>query len=170
MWSEGHSEALKSVFETLNAHSIRWMVLRNYEGLPESNRSKDIDLLLEKKDFFKAQKIISKALIMQGFDYMLKETYQYVWCLVFFKTSEGEAISIKLDLLDGFVWRGAQLMNFTNLYEKKEKYNNFYIPDKASDGFMLWMKPLLTGGFVKDKYRKDILNTVQIHPKEFKKL
>ena len=170
MWGKDHAVALKEVFETLNSNSINWMVLRNYEGLPQENRSKDIDLLLEKKDFKQVQEVLSETLKMQGFDRLLKETFQYVWCLTFFKTINYRIISIKIDLLDGFVWKGAQLMHFSELYKNKVPYNNFHVPSQIDDGFMLWMKPLLTGGFIKEKYREDILNTIDKHPKEFQQL
>lgn len=167
MWGNDHVEALEQVFEALNANLSKWMILRNYEGLPQKNRSKDIDLLLEKKDFKESEKVISSALESKGFSRLLKESYQYVWCLTFFKIKKDKVISIKIDLLDGFVWRGAQLIDFTELYNRKVAYDDFFVPDPVYDGFMLWLKPLLTGGFIKDKYREDIHHTIVKHPEEF---
>jgi len=170
MWSEEHAKSLKIAFDALGGHSVEWMVLRNYEGLPEVNRSKDIDLLMSKKDFLNVQNILVDSLKREGFTRLKKETFQYVWCLTFFKVTEKQVISIKIDLLDGFVWKGAQLMHFDKLYQHKVKYKNFYVPSPIDDGFMLWMKPLLTGGFVKEKYIDDIVQTIKKYPSEFQQL
>lgn len=169
-WTVKQADALASVFSALDKNDIQWMVLRNYEGLPEINRAKDIDLLLDKKDFSKARDVIFLALTEVGFSYTFETIFQCIWCYSFFFSESSEIYSIKIDLLDGFVWRGAQVIEFSKLYQKRLRYNNFYVPDKVSDGFMLWVKPLMTGGFIKEKYRADILQTLTNYPEQFNML
>jgi thymidylate kinase len=48
------TELMSSVFEFLNANA-HYAVLRNYEGLPQDNDSRDIDIIIEKADFKKIQ-------------------------------------------------------------------------------------------------------------------
>lgn len=169
-WTNKHGKIISELFIALDKAGIEWMVLRNYEGLPYENRSKDIDLLLSKTDFFRAKEVIYNTLKSQEFTYTYEVIFQYAWCYTFFCIEDNVSYSIKIDLLDGFVWRGAQVIQFSDLYKKKITYSSFFIPDSISDGFMLWIKPLMTGGFVKEKYRKDILRTITEHPKEFKEL
>ena len=170
MWEKEQSDALKEVFEALNENKIKWLVLRNYEGLPENNRSKDVDISIERKDFPKAKEIIVTTMNLRGFKYFQIVIFQYVLCLTFFKINDDKIISLKIDILDGgFIWRGAKLIDFRDIYESKTLYNNFYVPSPDMDGFMLWLKPLLTGGIIKDKYRSDILKTLEIYPTKFKK-
>jgi len=169
MWGSEHSKVVKELFDNLNKNNIKWMVLRNYEGLPEKNRSKDIDLVMKKKDFKEVESILIEILKQNGFEWYIKDVYQYVWCFTFFKIMDDKIISIKIDLLDGFVWKGAQLIHFKDIYKNKVSYKNFYVPNKIDDAFMLWIKPLLTGGFVKDKYREDILEAINKNPDEFRK-
>jgi thymidylate kinase len=168
MWLDQQAEALQAVFYALNESRIEWMVLRNYEGLPNTNRSKDIDLVFKKSDFDQARRIISEAMKKHLFDIYDHTLYQYVWCFTFFNVDEERPLSLKIDLLDGFVWRGAQVVAFDDLYARKVSYADFFVPDQIYDGFMLWIKPLMTGGFIKEKYRQDILNTLAVHSSEFR--
>ena len=167
MWTEEHASALQAVFSALNESGLEWMVLRNYEGLPDKNRSKDIDLLVEKKDFKKASEIISDALKIHRFTIYSQTRFQYVWCFTFFDVTQSTPVSIKIDLLDGFAWRGAQIVDFTDLYARKVRYSDFFVTDPIYDGLMLWAKPLMTGGFIKEKYRIDICRTLEAYPQEF---
>lgn len=167
-WSHEHAAALASVFEALNRSGIPWLVLRNYEGLPEENRSKDIDLGLEKKDINRTVATITKALAPHGFSRVYTQFFQYVRCCTYFKVSDTVATSIKIDLLDGFAWRGAQIFEFKDLYSARVPYRDFFVPSDVDDGVMLWMKPLLTGGIVKQRYAEDIRRVSDSHPVQFR--
>lgn len=156
-WTDKHANALQAVFEALNKSGMQWMVLRNYEGLPFYNRAKDIDITLPKKDFKKTSKIISEVLSKNSFDFFIFTRFQYAWCFTFFDISDKTPISIKIDIVEPFVWRCAYIFEFNELYNAKENFSNFYVPSSSYDGLMLLVKPLMTGGFIKEKYRDDIL-------------
>lgn len=167
-WTHLQAKALTEVFEALNSAEIPWLVLRNHEGLPARNRSKDVDLGLKKSDFGHAHLLIADALRRTGFDRELVEDFQYVRCLTYFGEFGDRAHSLKIDLLDGFVFRGAQIFNFEELIKSAPAENGIKIPHQTDDGVMLWMKPLLTGGIVKPKYIKDILASAQADPDAFR--
>lgn len=168
MWSKEQALAVAAVFEALNNSGMYWLVLRNYEGLPETNRSKDVDLGLDKKNFHLAGKLISETLAKLSFNHVVVQNFQYVHCYTFFKLSAVGVISLKIDLLDGFVWRGAQLFEFDQLYQSRVAYRDFFVPNVTDDAVMLWMKPLLTGGFVKKSYIDDIMVVATNYPVQFK--
>lgn len=167
IWSVVHADALNAVFQALNKKGIPWMVLRNYEGLPQQNRAKDIDLIFKKKDFSCARAVIEKSLRAQGFEFEEHTRFQCIWCFTFYSLKNELPCSIKIDLLDGFIWRGAEVVSFEELYSFKVAYENFFVPSTVYDGFMLWIKPLITGGFVKYKYRNDIINIIRKYPSKF---
>lgn len=167
-WSKPQSDALRGVFDALRKAKIEWMVLRNHEGLPEVNRSKDVDMGMAKSDFDAAHALISTAVGEVGFLHALVEEFQYVRCLTYFGEFDNGPQSIKIDLLDGFVFRGAQIFNFPDLNERGRTENGIRIPHKTDDAVMLWMKPLLTGGFVKSKYVDDILAGASQDPSGFR--
>lgn len=166
-WTETQAVALGAAFAALDKAGIDWLVLRNHQGLPESNRSKDVDLGLEKVDFGRAEEVISDSLRGNSFDRVLVEDFQYVRCLTFFSTAGPAPQSIKIDLLDGFVFRGAQLFHFRQLYADALRDGRFVIPSPTDDAVMLWAKPLLTGGIVKPKYLDDIKRAVLQNPAGF---
>lgn len=167
-WTETQARALGAAFAALDAAGIDWMVLRNHEGLPQSNRSKDVDLGLEKSDFRRAERVISAAVGEIGFDRVLVEDFQYVRCLTFFRAEGPTPLSIKIDLLDGFVFRGAQVFHFRQLFTDARRDGGFFVPAGSDDAVMLWAKPLLTGGIVKPKYRPDIERAAQTDPQGFR--
>ncbi len=169
-WTKRHAAALQAVFAAFNDAGLQWLVLRNHEGLPQQNRSKDIDLVVSKHSFPKASAILAQTLKAHNFTHCHRQTFQYVRCFTFFDNSQSPVISMKIDLLDGFVWRGAQLVSFSELYARRVARTDFEIPDPVADGFMLWCKPLMTGGFIKEKYRADILAILKISPHGFRTL
>lgn len=140
----------------LDEAGINWIVLRNWKGLPETNRSKDVDLGLEKSNFVRAQEVIEKAARREGFDRVHRENFQYVRCITLIGLFSDVVSSIKIDLLDGFVFRGAQIFDFKQLSASSISACRFQVPNESDDAVMLWMKPLLTGGIVKEKYAGDI--------------
>jgi len=163
-WTQIHAIALTNVLDALDLSGIKWLVLRNHEGLPESNRSKDVDLCLSRRDFRYAEMMITEAVRAAGFTRIIVQDFQYVRCLTYFGTQYGSPQSIKIDLLDGFVFRGAQIFEINQLYAGSRREGRFAIPSTTEDAVMLWLKPLLTGGIVKNKYIKDINDVISRDP------
>jgi hypothetical protein len=172
MWNERQAMALQAVFSTLNENRLEWLVLRNYEGLPRKNSAKDIDIMVSKHDFAYANKIVCDIMKNHRFDIHTESQYPYAHCFTFFNLSEELLCSIKIDLLDsvGFMWRGARVVDFADLYPRKVSYGDFFVPDPIYNGFMLWIKPLMSGGFIKEKYRGDIVQILKESPVEFYEL
>ena len=166
-WGHQQATALSSAIKALNQSGIPWLVLRNWEGLPKNNRSKDVDLGLERRNLAHAEQIIANTFLQHGFDRVLTQDFQYVRCLTFFSIHEANTTSIKVDLLDGFVWRGAQLVAFEKLYAFRVPYLDFFVPSVTDDAVMLWMKPLLTGGVIKERYVCDIKRAIASDPEQF---
>lgn len=156
MWGKLQADAFQLMCQRLNEERIQWMVMRNYEGLPHENRSKDLDIGVAHKDFKRAHKLINQIMKEVGFSKIFCLKYEYAVCSTYF-FDDGKCLeSIKVDLIDGFVWRGAQLVDFADIYKRRVKYSDFFIPSQIDDGVMLLIKPLLTGGFIKKKYISDI--------------
>ena len=170
MWGKLQSKAFQMISHELNKEGIQWMVMRNYEGLPYENRSKDLDIGIAHKDFKRSHKIINNVMKNVGFTKIFYIRYQYALCSTYFFDDGNNLESLKIDLIDGFVWRGAQLVDFSETYERRIKYKNFFVPSQVDDGLMLLIKPLLTGGFIKKKYIKDIFISLENDKEQFKKM
>lgn len=167
IWSLEHVAALRSVFHALNHSGIPWLVLRNYEGLPDLNRAKDIDLGIADKDMARAAEVIAAAMADNGFDRVFVTLFLSMHCATYFKVTETGVISVKIDLMDGFVWRGAHVFDASKLYADRVPYSDFFVPNHIDDGVMLLVKPLMIGAGVKPSYVDDILRAKNCAPEQF---
>jgi thymidylate kinase len=61
------SELLINVFDYLNSN-VSYAVLRNYDGLPGKNNSRDIDIVIEKKELIKHRQNIIAIIIKNGWN------------------------------------------------------------------------------------------------------
>lgn len=158
MWTVEQENALKHLFRAFDENKIRWMVFRNFEGLPEKNTSKDVDLLVKREDIPKACKVLCQTMKECGYARMTYDRFQCIWCYSFFKEIVGKCDSIKIDLFYGQVWRGIPTVSFNQIYSTAVNYNGFKVPNPVMDAFLLWIKPIMTGGKVKEKYIPQILS------------
>ncbi len=167
-WSKLHADALAAAFDALESARLDWMVLRNYRGLPQSCNSKDIDIGVSPADFRRAEKVITEAVRQHGFDRRQTTVYQRFRCSTYFGIVEGRPVSIKIDLIDGFSWRGADWFPVKRLNRARQTYNGFQVPGPTDNAVMLWLKPLTTGAGVKPAYVDSILEAVRDDPDGFR--
>ena len=160
IWSHEHAEALRSVFEALDNNNIHWMIMRNYEGLPEINTSKDIDIAIPRKDWKRARDVIYTILRKRGYKKVIFTKFQSILCHTFYKIDEDNIIALKIDIFACYEWRGAEYVSFEKLYEASSVYNGMHVPEPAMDAVMLFLKPLLLGGVIKEKYRQIYMRVI----------
>lgn len=46
-WDKRHGSILMDLIKELDKNRVRYFILRNYEGLPDTNQSKDVDIIVE---------------------------------------------------------------------------------------------------------------------------
>lgn len=144
------------LFELLEKGKIPYVVLRNYENLPEKSLlESDIDILIDekrKKDYVslltKAIKdnkafILSKTHHFNCLSYLIyqKTPYLFTWIDAFTK------IATK-----SFVWLDSALLLKNRIWHKK----GFYILSPGAEAAILFLKEILTGLPVKKRYRLKI--------------
>lgn len=154
VWKAEHAAALENVFEELDNNNVCWMIMRNYEGLPKINTSKDVDIAIPRRDWKKARGIIYDVLRKRGFQKVLFTRFQSILCHTFYQFNNGEIVALKIDIFACYEWRGAEYISFENLYNTSVVYNGMHVPGRVMDGVMLFLKPLLLGGVIKEKYRR----------------
>src|SRR5690606_23713733 len=108
-----------------------------------------------------------QAMLEHGFD--RKETTVFQWgrCTSYFGVIEGDAVSLKIDLMDGFSWRGAALFDTARFLSGAIPRDDFLIPDPTDDATIMWLKPMMTGGFVKQAYVAGIAEGISKDPTGF---
>ncbi len=95
---------VSKVFEFLNAKHYPYAVLRNYEGLPYTNKSRDIDILVSKNDYSMIRTDFTECIIQEGY---LIVTYFESERLRTFICSRIENENIELIQFDFFVHTSA---------------------------------------------------------------
>ena len=61
-WEARHASIFNALVEKLNESGVKYFILRNYEGLPEVNDSKDIDIIIEPGSYKQAAAFMYEAL------------------------------------------------------------------------------------------------------------
>ncbi|MCY2687796.1 hypothetical protein [Salinimicrobium sp. TH3] len=138
------------VIEFLNKNAL-YALLRNFEGLPEKNLSKDIDIIIDRRDFKKIKKSIIELFL--SFDYKIVTYYKsermYTFILsdkefsflqfdFFFNTSLHGIIFLKSKdvlekrLFNGKVFHVSKEFEFLDKYLYLKAVNQSY-PSKYSD-------------------------------------
>ena len=46
-WDKRHGNILNKILTRFNENNIKYFILRNYEGLPNINPSKDVDIIVD---------------------------------------------------------------------------------------------------------------------------
>lgn len=109
------TDFLKQLFELLNEqHS--YAVLRNHDGLPEYCSSRDIDILILRKDLRKIKQILSQlAKANDCREFYHFQDHQF-YTAVFF---DSEMESVQLDFQYNFAWMGLDLLDEKMVLDKR---------------------------------------------------
>lgn len=167
MWTSFHAQSVNLIFDALNKEKLNFVVIGDYEALPDQNNAKDIDLVVSKKQINEVINLIKYVMKLQGFKYYEHTRFEPIWCYTFYALRDDVTISIKIDILYAFVWRGAVVVDFSEMLSNSTFHNGFRIQNLILNGFLLWIKPLLTGGYIKEKYRAAVLNAIEKSPEGF---
>lgn len=169
MWNEACANIFTDCVEKFNENKIKYFILRNHQGLPENNTSKDVDIIVEPKVIQKCKELLLEAYKENGIENVYEVRFGRVHCI--HGMSVDNKIGIHIDLIDGYFAKGYEVYDFEELYKHVITYKNFYVLDDFMNGIMLliykqfgYKKPTL-----KDEYRKEIRETYEKYPEEFEK-
>jgi thymidylate kinase len=146
-------ELLKNIFTLFNRAGIRYVVLRNYEFLPDRMIDGDIDVLVD------PQGITEATNMLRDMDFVItEEAYPHYFALHFQETS-GEWL--KLDLVtDLYYGRKFKLPINGNhrefLLGRRQPFRSFFKPAPEDEIVHLLLHSLLDKGFFKTDYQNRI--------------
>lgn len=112
------SDLTSQVFDYLNAN-IDYAVLRNYEGLPEKNTSRDIDILVTRTAFLKKEKDIVNVIIACGFKIITLYRSEKLFTYVCAHASNGVAELVQFDFFFNASLFGIILLDARNVLDSK---------------------------------------------------
>lgn len=161
------STFIKSFIGILNKKKVPYVVLRNYDGLPDCVGN-DIDMLVTIEDLDNYCKILYSQGLKMGW-YLCDKQRRYGFAsYVFFNGNKPSQI-LKWDVWAPITWKGLTWVDTEFIMNNKILHKNgFYIPPKGAEAAILVLKEILQSGDIRKKNHHRIVKFAQEDPKSFK--
>ncbi len=152
-----------AVFQAWKQAGIPFLVLRNYEQLPEFT-SNDVDVLIAQKHLARAEQCVANAARDQGFELLMRAEFAVV---ALFLGHESGA-QTHFDLCLGTWWRGFELVDVSTFLGRRIDRGLFAIPHPVDEAVNSLIGYLIHAGKVKEKYRGKIQDVFREQPEAAK--
>lgn len=153
-WNQVHSGILSDFAKLLDESGLKYFILRNFEGLPESNSSKDIDIIIEPGKYKKCKQILLGVLRKAKFSHYYIMHYERAHC--FYGMDYDRNLSIHIDLIEGYANKGYEILGFDELYSNTVYYKSFRVLKPSYDAVMLLLYKIVGVRELKQKYQDKI--------------
>lgn len=153
-WDVLHAEVLSDFLSRLQSSNVRFFILRNYEGLPETNPSKDVDIIIDPSQYRTASNCLKECYKKHGFHHISVRRYSRVRC--WYAVNLKEKASIHIDLIAGFVHKGFEVFPFSELYEHTHTYKSFRVLNDDYDCVILMFYKLFAAKKLIPRYQDRI--------------
>ena len=150
-------DLITTFFNELDVQEISYAVLRNYEGLPEINTSKDIDILFNPSEIDNTQSILMDCASNLGYLLIWSNPLDYLKGFVFAKVGNSVQ-TIKFDLFVGLRWRGIDFLNSSKLLANRKEYNGIHVLDSIDESVVSYFYYTLYAKKIRNKYHDKIIN------------
>ena len=163
---------LSSFFDSLNRDGIKYMVLRNYQHLPESLNGSDLDIWVHKDDCQRFRNILTNDILSSNHGTIVARYGKKCERICIIYGQNGIYNGIQIDLHAGcFLHNGKNIADSEGIFFRRAYFNNIPIPSDIDICFISFFKELLnngSGGKTKD-YFKSFVRTMtndNIQPQE----
>ena len=95
VWNHEQGAIFTILVEEFKKQNIRYFVLRNYDGLPDENTSKDVDIIIEPGKLKKSREILKNVYKRAGLKRYSETIYGRVHCML--GMNEDAKFSIHID-------------------------------------------------------------------------
>ena len=163
-WDKRHGKILLNLIEGFKKAGIRYFILRNYEGLPYENKSKDVDVIIDPKKVQKANNIIESIYRESNLTHLYKVRFTNVYC--WHGMDINNRLSIHIDLIAGYNVKGYEVITFDELYLQTIEYNQFHVLNRYYEGLMVFIYKQFgyTNPKLKQEYKDIIYATYSQNP------
>jgi thymidylate kinase len=165
------TELLNVLFDLLN-EKMDYLVLRNHQGLPESNNAKDVDILVASNVNKSQINLIVKevsALLKANIIWINELDYLSGFVLAR-QHLNGHITYAKLDFFYGLKWRGLEFCKYAPILDQRVKVKNYYIPAPGHEALIHIVNGALYGKSINKKYFDIIHHGIAEHPIQFSDL
>lgn len=154
-WNKKHADILQTFLSLLDRNNIRYLILKNDNGLPFENFSKDVDIVIEPGQYKKAASLLRSVYKIGGVTHYKINKFERLRCWYGFNIETKFAIHI--DLLEGFLHKGFEMFPFEEMYRHSYKNSNgIYVLDDVYSCLLLLLHSTICYHSIKEKYVKQI--------------
>jgi thymidylate kinase len=143
---------LERLFDAWNEAKLRYLILRNYEELPEYTGN-DVDILLDPAQLTGAQALLEKVAAKSG--WRIHNVGEFS-CKAFYLYHIDTLEQLHLDLMCGDKWYSFFFVDHALMLTARQPFKTFFKPDPVHEAAVNLMTRLLYGGYVKEKYRAGV--------------
>ncbi len=140
------------VFRAWQRAKIDFLVLRNYENLPEFTTN-DIDVLVEPNQLRKAEQTLLAAASEAGF--RLHNRAEFATLALYLSDPDSLA-QAHFDLFTALKWRGFDFLDCRGFLRRRIQRDLFAIPHPADEAAANLLATMIFTGKVKEKYKPSI--------------
>ena len=157
------SELLTAIFETLDRESLPYVVMRNYEGYPESLTG-DVDLSLRAEDMPAARDALIDCARSVGWDIFFEVKRPYVAYLGMCSSQYPERSVLVVELFCGGTLHWNAFLPAEDLIGGRQRLRGFWIPSPNHETVLTLVHHLMWGSKVPPKYRELVHSRVSADP------
>lgn len=156
-------EILIPLFEALNRRSVRYNVLRNYKGLPESACGSDVDMWVHNDDLHSFYEIVEAVKSDNAFQLVSFYGDKTADKLCYLQNNTG----VQIDVFKGDIYfKNHILIDSDTILNHTIKYNGVSVMDDDFANLIAFIKEIINNGKCKSKYLSPILNN-PVYTKEY---
>jgi thymidylate kinase len=159
---EANSRMVRAVFAAWTLAGVDWLVLRNYESLPESTTN-DIDVLVAPDDLDRAEKIMREQARASRFALHNRAAFA---TLAFYFSHQETGATVHFDLFTALKWRSLDFLRSDRFLTRKRNLGLFCVPHIAHEAATSLLATMIYTGQVKDKYKPAIQAGLAAEPAE----
>jgi len=147
------SRLVTAVFGAWQQSGINFLILRNYEGLPDF-AGNDIDVLVHPAQLREAEGVLLAAARNAGF--RLHNRVEFATLALYLSSQQGTT-QTHFDLFTALKWRGFDLLACEGFLERKASRGLFSVPHPADETAAKLLASMIYTGKVKEKYRQSLV-------------
>lgn len=157
-WDERHASLLRDFLDELSRKEIRYVILKNDDGLPFENHSKDVDIVIEPGLYDNAAKVIQDCYKRHGITHYKIHKFERLRC--WYGMNPDTHFAIHIDLLEGFLHKGFEIFPFETFYEHSfENNNGIRVLNELMGSVVLLLHCTICYHSIKEKYVRIIADS-----------
>lgn len=164
-------EFLLGIDTWLQKKHLKFVVIRNYEELPNTNTGNDIDIIVPGKSLNEWLEILEAFCKDNKLSFTINNQHFYCTSTVIEGVDDKNG-QLKLDLNNRFNWRGVEFYSSDILVKNAKSYKSPIYTSQYDyiNWYITFCHSFLYGGFIPAKYIKQIKKSINSKPEEFNQL